>query len=198
MTTLHEMRRELRRRYEFLSSNPNREEKTDNLEEKYGEWTEKVEFDFETGKWNPQLDDVFTPEELIKLKGRRRVARYVEDDFKNARYRLERAKKHAEECNITSMMRTICYFRDYLERALDNLREGEKYGLPKKEAFNLLMNFVDLTSYDLEKEVEVAYKLTKGCNIEPARVMWSLFGKRVLEKMKERGQETMPTARLRR
>ena len=182
MTTLDDVRRELRERFEHLEGGKSGSNPVDDLEKKYREWIEKVEFDFETGKWKPSLTEAFTHEELVKLRGRRRAVRYVEDDFKQAHDRLERAKRRAKECDITGMMRATNYFRDYIRKALDNLREGEKYGLPKEEAFNLLIKFKDYTPYELEKEVEVAYELMKGCNIQPTKVAWSRFGKMVLEK----------------
>lgn len=191
MTSLDDMRWELRERFEKLKKgNPM------TLDEKYSEWVKKTSFDLDKGKWIPSLDETFTPEELVKLKGKRRVIRYIEDDFRNARDRLERAKRAARECRITSTISFMSRFRDYVDKALGNLRRPDEYGLSKEEGLTLAIK-LQPTTYELRKETQVAHELMKGCNIEPSRVAWSRFGKNVLEAKGEQLEEIDETNRWR-
>ena len=69
-------------------------------------------------------------------------------------------------------------------------RQPEEYGISKEEAMTFAMKLRGLTSYELRGETKVAYELVKGCNIDPSRVVWSAFGKKVLE---EEGERMEPT-----
>ena len=156
------------------------------LEQKYREWLGKSEFDFEGARWTPSLEDTFTPEEVVKLKGRRRVVRYIESDLRGANKRLESALRAARRCKISSAVIESTHFQERTDNALTYSRQPEEYGISKEEALTLATKLRGLSGYELRGKTKVAYELVKGCNIDPSRAVWSAFGKKVLEKEGER------------
>ena len=160
------------------------------LEQKYREWLGKAELDFEGARWAPSLEETFTPEEVVKLSGRRRVVRYMESDLRRANKKLEDALRAARRCKISSAVIEAGRFRERVDGAYTYSRQPEEYGISGEEALAFATKLRGLTSYELRGETKVAYELVKGCNIDPSRVVWSAFGKKVLE---EEGERLEPT-----